>query len=410
MNALVRPLVAVLLSALALPLLAQPEASRKPITAEQKAEVLADIESIVTKDAFVPGVDFGKWPDMIQDNLTAINEAGTEVEFAQRVNQALGKFGFSHIVLYSPAAATARTSRRMVGIGVRIQIEATGIRITGIFPNSPASDSGLAEGDLIIAADGKPVRTPADLAGEDGSKVKVTVMRDTQQREYEVTRRPFSTVVPEAIERLDGRTMKVTIPTFDIGYDAKRVDEIMGEALKAENLVVDLRGNGGGAVLNLRHFASYFLTDDQPLGTFVMRSTVRGFERATGEKATDVVKVAAWSKEKIRTSSSRPRFAGRVAVLVNGGTGSASEIFAAAAREHLGARLIGSKTAGAVLASFVRPIAHGFALQYPVTDYVSTKGIRVEGNGLSPDIMTTPSRFGEPDNALVQALKVFERG
>jgi carboxyl-terminal processing protease len=399
------------LAALA-PLLALAQSKPSPISMKEKSEVLFQMEKVITKDAFVPGVDFDRWPEMIKKHRKALDAAETQVEFTGLVNGALREFGFSHIVLYSPQLAQQRTNRRMVGLGVRIQLEPNGIRVTGLFPGGPASQAGIQPGDLIVAADGKPVKGPADVQGEEDSKVRVKVLRDGKEQEFEIVRKAFSTDIPETIEWVNPKTAVVTIPTFDLGYQQKRVNELMKEAMKADNIILDLRGNGGGLVLNLMHLASFFFAQDDPLGTFVSKARVVEYEKATNRKGDPVQAVAAWVKDdlKLRPFNRSEQFKGSVAVLINGGTGSASEILAAALSEGRNSPLIGAQSAGAVLASYMRPVSNGFMLQYPVTDYVTKKGYRIEGNGLKPTLTAPPARYGEEDRAVALALQTFDRG
>lgn len=401
--------IAAFASALAI---AQPSPAG-PITEDQKAHVLADMESIITKRAYVPGVDFSKWPDLVKKHQKQIDASKDQNAFTNVMNEALEEFGFSHIVLFSPVAADARENRKMVGLGVRIEPPTPGqpvkgLRIAMVFPGTPADEVGLQAGDLIVEGNGKAVKSTADLAGEEGSKVKVTVERGSKRLDFNITRRPFSTDIPETIKWLDKDTALVTIPTFDLGYKKYAVSEIMNEAMKAKKLILDLRSNGGGRVDNLLHLASYFFDSTKPIGTFVNRSMAEAFAQETGKPATDAIAVASWTKDRLRTGAPRAeRFSGKVAVLVNGGTGSASEMMAAALKENMNAPLIGSKTAGAVLASQMFPISEKFLLQFPLMDYVTIKGYRIEGNGLKVDQEAPVARVGEEDKAVTAAVKLL---
>ncbi|MBS1724391.1 MAG: PDZ domain-containing protein [Armatimonadetes bacterium] len=380
------------------------------ITTEQKDTVLKDMESIITKSAYVPGVDFKKWPDLVLKHRKDIDAAKDDAQFTATMNEALHDFGFSHIVLFSPQAADVRNNRKMVGLGVRIQPEEKGLRIVMVFPGTPAEEVGMEPGDLIITGDGKPVKTTADLAGEEGTTVKVTVERKSKKIDFEIKRRKFSTDIPESITWVSKDTAMVTIPTFDLGYKKYRVAEIMNEAMSSKNLILDLRSNGGGQVQNLLNLASYFFDTSDPIGTFVNRLMADDYSKSTGKPGIDAIEVAKWVPDKVRLRPDTPRsehYAGKVAVLINGGTGSASEMMAAALREKKGAKLIGSKSAGAVLASLMRPISERFLLQYPVMDYVTINGLRIEGNGLVPDKEATPAVFGKADEAVALAVKTF---
>lgn len=382
-----------------------------PIAPEQKSKVLRDMENIITKRAYVPGVDFAKWPDLVKKHQKQIDEADSEPKFTGVMNEALQEFGFSHIVLFSPQAADARVNRKMAGLGVRIQPEDKGLRIVMVFPGTPAEEVGMQPGDLIISGDGKPVKTTADLAGEVGSKVKVTVERDGKKRDFDITRRMFSTDVPETLTKINDDTVMLTIPTFDLGFKKARVAELMKDVVTAKNLILDLRGNGGGRVDNLLYLAGFFFDPSQPLGTFVNRQMADEYAKGTGLPATDAILVAKWAKDRLSTTGPRAeRFQGKVVVLVNGGTGSASEMMAAALKENMNAKLVGSKTAGAVLASQMFPISEKFMLQFPLMDYVTIKGYRIEGNGLKVDEEAPIPKPGEADKALSIAQKIFANG
>lgn len=378
------------------------------LTSEVKQQVLASMERRITQNAFVPGVDFSEWPAMIEKRQDDLERANTAGQFVEVVNSALREFGFSHIVLYTPQFAENRATSQMVGIGIRIQIEENGVRVVRLFEGGPASNAGIQPGDLLIRADGRDVRGPGDIAGEEGTKVRIVALRDGREISFEVTRERFSTVIPEEIEWIDERTVRVHIPTFDAGYNRARVEEIMTEALKAEQLILDLRGNGGGQVINLIHLGGFFLGPEENLGTFVNRQNFDAFVRQTGNEEPTLQEIAERTRPIPAGRRDTEPFSGRISVLIDGGTGSASEIMAAALRDQRGAVLIGQRSAGAVLASLMTPIDGGFLLQYPVTDYVTPKGFRIEGNGLSPDLAAAIPRFGEEDQGVVRSLDYFK--
>jgi carboxyl-terminal processing protease len=390
-----------------------PPAAPPEFTSETKEAVLKAMERTINRSAFVPGVDFSRWSEFVASQKEAIDKAKTEMEFTLAVNRALQRFGFSHITLFPPDFGRQRISQTRAGIGVRIQPESTGLRVVDIFPESPAAKAGFRVGDLIFESDGKAVRSTADLAGEKGQTSKVKIRRESEEVTIEVTRSEYRTVIPETLEWKENNTAAIVkIPTFDQGYNRSNVDDIMAKAKSAKMLVLDLRGNGGGMVINLQHLMAHFLDRQaEPMGTFVGRAAVRRYEEKTGTKGADVMTIAKESEDfRVRAvASTLPPFRGRVAVLVNGGTGSASEMAAAALREIKGAKLIGQRSAGAVLASMMMPLrdAGGFWMQFPVTDYVTIKGLRIEGAGVEPDIIAGTPRFGQDDEALSRALALI---
>lgn len=393
----------------ALPALAQTPAA---ISKEAKAEVLDRVTQIVTRNAYVPGVDFTKWETFVESQRTEIDEAKDEEAFNTAVNKALRNFGFSHIVLMSPKATQARQDRSVVGIGVTIQQEEGGFRVHSVIPDAPASKGGLEPGDLLLEADGKKLESTGQITGTEGTDVVIKLIKESGiERTVTLTRSKFSTVRPETLTWVGDDAAVLKVNTFDLSYDAKRVDKLMEEAHKAKYLVLDLRSNGGGAVMNMTHMLSLLLPQGTPIGTFITRRTAERYAEETKGDPNDVVAVAKWSSSKLRTSKGKVEpFAGKIAVLVDGGSGSASEISAAALKDHLNVPLVGTRSAGAVLASIMMPLPRGYMLQYPITDYVTLKGLRLEGNGVKPDIEAPVPRFNQADEGVTKAIAALKGG
>ena len=109
-RSLVAPIVALALMASAVPAPAQ-TVDGKP---EVKQAVLEAMSSTISKRAFVPGVDFGKWKEFLDQNKEKLDAAGNDEDFAAIINGALRKFGLSHIQLHTPRAAEARRTNSTV--------------------------------------------------------------------------------------------------------------------------------------------------------------------------------------------------------------------------------------------------------------------------------------------------------
>lgn len=379
-----------------------------------KAEVVAKMNEIIARSAFVPNVDFAKWPKMLEAQNAKIEAAKTDEEFARAINGALREFGFSHIVLATPKAAKTRTSGKIVGIGITSQQTDDGIVVVRVVPKAPAAEAGLVSGDMIVEVDGKKPEGISGIAGEAGTKLVLKVKHTNgKTQDFRLTRREFSTVRPEELTWPTPDTAKLTVYTFDRSYSGDRVEELMKEAGRAKNLILDLRDNGGGAVLNLQHLGGLLMPTDKALGIVVDKGTIRRFTRETEQEPKDLVKVALKSGRKMMPfKNDIAPYMGNVSVLVNGGSGSASEILAAALQEQVGAKVIGAKSAGAVLVSVIVPVSNGFMLQYPLSDFVTPNGRRLEGAGVIPDFAVEEPRLrlpNAPDKAVEASLALFER-
>lgn len=391
-------------------------ADNDPISKEAKQDALTRLQNTLERNAFVPGVSFDKWAEMVKAHEKELDDAETVIDFANKVNGIIAEFGFSHIVFFPPSYGVQRETQQRAGIGIRVELEADGIRVADVFPDSPAAEVGLRTGDLIVESDGHPTRQVADLAGNVGDESNLTVVRGSQTLKVKVVRRMYKTIIPESLA-WQGSTAVLKVPSFDASYDAANVEKLMTEVNgKATALILDLRGNGGGRVVNLQHLGSFFLDRvTQPMGTFIGRAQVAMYERKN-EPTSDLAAIARAlpDTQRVRVSANKSNILLKipVAVLVDGASGSASEMMAASLREQLNAKVYGRKSAGAVLASVIIPLQDEskFWVQFPMTDYVTIKGLRLEGNGVVPDVESKPRVYGQPDEALdaaVKAMSVF---
>jgi carboxyl-terminal processing protease len=395
--------------------LADPPAKPTGLTPAVKAEVLNRASDLILTRAYVPGIDFSKWPAYLATQKDAIDKAQTDDDFATAIQDALENFKITHIVIHTPKMVNSRMTNSTIGIGIRINLIPEGVLVVGLIDKAPAEAAGIEVGDIITAANGAKVTGPSQIQGDEGTSVKITVKKsDGKMKDYTIVRRKFSTTRPEELTWVDKETAVLKIYTFDLAYNRDRVEDLIKQAAPAKRLIVDLRGNGGGAVLNLEHFLGTLLPDDSVMGTFIDKSLVNKFVTETKGSATDLKAMADWSPEKIRIKQNKnATYKGEVAVLVDGGSGSAAEIAAAALRDTLNSPIAGTKSAGAVLVSMMRPLPDNWVLQIPVDDYVTSKGLRLEGAGVVPDtvVAKVPSiiKKGDVDPTWVAAVDLLKK-
>ena len=369
---------------------------------EVKTQVLDRVTSILSSQAYVPGLDFGKWKEFSDAQKAKLEGSKDDEEFGLAVNEAFSKFGASHIALITPKYTELRTNGNMVGIGIGPQKTEEGTLILRTIRGAAADKAGLVPGDTIIKVDGKPADGSKGIAGPEGTSLTVTVKHaDGKTGDYVLTRAKFNTNRPEELVKVDDDTARLAVYTFDRSYDGANVEELVKQASKYKNLVLDLRDNPGGMVINVQHLLG-LLMPRTDFGTFVDRRMVQDFVDATGGKETDVAKIAEWSREtpewrgrqmKPFRNRNVPVYTGRIAVLINRFSGSGSEIAAAALRDCAGAQLVGTKSAGAVLVSYIESATNGFSIEYPVMDYVTVKGLRIEGNGVEPALKVEDPKY-----------------
>lgn len=167
----------------------------------------------------------------------------------------------------------------------------------------------------------------------------------------------------------------------------------------AHGLVIDLRGNPGGLAVMMSGLAGHLLAEPVLLGRMQTRQAQLEFRANPRLSTADGRRV-------------RP-FAGRVAILVDEQTGSASECFAGALQDLGRARVFGRRTMGEALPALTKRLASGDVLMYVIGNFVTATGRSLEGEGVIPDEivpLTTPGPSAGRDEALDAALRWLDGG
>jgi carboxyl-terminal processing protease len=399
-----------------------------PLTTEQKDAVLERTGRLVRERAFATGVDFSRWDQILAKYRSRLDEAETAEQFSRVLNRALNELGISHIDVLAPRAANERRRETFGGIGVTINNRPDALELVEVRENTPADKAGLRAGDLVVAINGNRIsainsRGREDdalgrIRGEPGSVVRLTIKRgEEDERDVEVTRGEIPQGIPARVTMIGEDAAVFSLASFTEAYERADIERMFDSIKSRPYLVIDLRSNGGGSVSNLTHLLGLVLRPGTEVGAFVSRRDAQQYERTTGEAAADPAKLAAAKEQKFRARRNPngvEPYGGQIAVLVNGASASASEIFAAAMRELREAPLVGHPTAGAVLLSTYVRMDGGFEMKVPTSDYVTTKGQRLEDSPLRPDY-TAGTRWGTrgrrpdlaEDPAVLKALEVL---
>jgi hypothetical protein len=168
----------------------------------------------------------------------------------------------------------------------------------------------------------------------------------------------------------------------------------------AHTLVLDVRGNPGGDQSGVTT-AGHLFADSMYVGALLANRWYRDHDgpptvqqwRSIPHSAKDDLLATFYALREHGVvlgvvTPREPQFAGKVFLLVNSGTGSASEPLAHLLKETGRATLVGERTAGAILAAVPHPIGDGWVLVLPEADYYTAEGIRLEGRGVHPDVRT----------------------
>jgi len=230
--------------------------------------------------------------------------------------------------------STVGGGQQSIGLGVRLGGDPPGL-VTDVAPGGPAQVAGLQAGDVIVAADGKDLSstdTPtlaAALTGAQGSTVELSIDRGSGPVSITVTRGPYyfppldSRVLPDGVGYLRLADFVISGTSLPNGTELladldRRLDEF--DAQGVQGLILDLRNNGGGSLQTTDELLGRFLPDTTRTVHELDQRGHETFELAGGRMHARQLPMA---------------------VLINGGSASASEVTAAALRGAHRASLVG---------------------------------------------------------------------
>lgn len=260
-----------------------------------------------------------------------------------------------------------------VGVGITIQKmeEDQGFQILEVVSGGPGEEAGLQVNDQLIFVEDTDVRelSAAEVRelvkGKEGTFVSMTVLRRGEHETFSVERRKVETPVA-VYEMLDGNIGLITINNFDARCAQESIDAI--EALLkngAQKLIFDVRHNPGGYASELVELLDYLL----PEGDLFRTVNYKGEENVDTSDA-DCLNIP-------------------MAVLVNAGSYSAAEFFAAALRDYDAAVIVGEQTVGKGYFQTTYALHDGSAVALSIGEYFTPKGENLAGVGVTPDQIVT---------------------
>jgi carboxyl-terminal processing protease len=279
------------------------------------------------------------------------------------------------------------------GIGAQVTMDDGFMTIVTPLVGSPAERSGLKPGDVILAIDGIPTDSLTLeegillVRGPKGTEVVLTIQSksDRTTLDISVTRDTvdlqsvfFRWIEP--LPALDGKELRnilyVQITSFRENTD-EQLEVALQELDKADipSLLLDLQYNPGGLLNETLDIASRFLGDKLIL---YQEDRDGNRQQLVGDN------------EKIDPAIP-------IAVLVNEGSASASEVLASSLQAHKRATIIGRSTYGKGRVSSYRQLADEGTLYYSIARWYSPNGTQIDGDGVTPDILVPISDSSEDD-------------
>ena len=260
------------------------------------------------------------------------------------------------------------------GIGAEIQYqEETGeIKVINVYPNTPAEKAGVKEEDIIVKVNGTEMKGMSAtevsqlVRGSEGTDVVLTIRRDKEEKEVTITRGSVDipSVTSEIIEKNNKKIGYIYVTIFAENTDAQFKTEV--EKLEKENidsLIIDLRQNTGGHLKTVTNMISMFIKKGEIIYKLKTKDNVEDFKDETEEHRTYPI-----------------------AVIIDNGSASASEVFTAALKEKYGATVIGETSYGKGKVQRAYNLSNGGMIKYTYQEWLTPDGNYIDKDGIKPNI------------------------
>lgn len=283
-----------------------------------------------------------------------------------------------------------------VGIGTEIiQYEDGTVEILDAYIDGPAYKAGIRNGDVLIKVNGESIENKtldevsAMVKGEAGTTVTLTVFREEKERAFQVTRESIDieSVSFELITYNDTKVGYMVIDIFAANTYSQFKDKL--EALEKQDidsLIIDVRGNSGGYLTTVTDILSLFMEKGDVIYQLKTKDEI--------EKITD------------QTDEKRDY---QIAVLINGGSASASELLTAALMESHEAITVGTTSYGKSKVQKTQTLSNGSSIKYTFQEWLTPSGENVGDKGITPEyeIMYESIQDSPYDTQLQKALDVL---
>ena len=307
----------------------------------------------------------------------------------------LSSYGDKYTMYYTAdeyKALKESTNGKFYGIGAVCQLSGEGgVLLVDVYDNGAGYQAGLRSGDRVVNVDGRDITdmelssAVALIKGDKGTSVTLEGIRGTERLTFSAVR-----------DAVEAKTVSYTLLDNNIGYlSISQFEEVTTKQFKAavedlqsqgmKGLVIDIRNNPGGLLDTVVGMLKYMLPD----GLIVYTEDKQGNRKEYKGQDNDEFNLP-------------------LAVIVNGNSASASEIFAGAIQDYGKGTIIGTQTYGKGIVQTVKPLTDGSAIKFTIAKYFTPKGQDIHGKGVTPDMVVEYDTDADVDTQLDAAIKNVE--
>lgn len=351
----------------------------KAILQDSPKVVLDEAWQIVNREYVDPNFNQVDWQQVHRD-LLAKTYSSPEAAYSA-LRDALKQLNDPYTRFMTPEEFRAfqdSTQGELVGVGMQLELNKQTQALTVVKPieNSPALRAGVQAGDRILQIDGQSTQGMAVdkaaqlIRGQADTSVKLVLQRQNGAP-FALTLTRQQITLPTVVSdlRVEGshRVGYIRLAEFS-SHAAEQMQEAINtlESEQADEFVLDLRGNPGGRLDQAVHIAQMWLDS----GDIVRTVDRNGNAEQMRARHTALTQLP-------------------LAVLVDGGSASASEILTGALKDDHRAVVVGTQTFGKALVQQVHPLADGSGLNVTIAHYFTPSGLDINHKGITPDFVVS---------------------
>jgi carboxyl-terminal processing protease len=303
-------------------------------------------------------------------HLSGVSKENLEAEAIQGMLESLNDSYAKYYTADEWQKEQSFYTQQYVGIGIQKVMTGQTLKVSKVYPNSPAAEAGIQKDDLITHVNGEainekdPQAVEVLLVGEVGSELTLKVMRENEPLSFKLTRRVINYPTVES-HSFDNHIGYIKITHFGLETDEEFSEQLQLMKEKgASSLILDLRSNPGGDLQTTINIAKHFI-----------RKGIMIYVRSNTDVTEPVVILDGQELDM------------QVYILMNEYSASASEVLAGALQYQINAVVIGQQSYGKGQIQEMYELSNGGMLKFTAAEYLKPDKQPVHGFGINPDIV-----------------------
>lgn len=341
---------------------------------------------LVAQKIFLPDEQVRPWREVCLKRSQLVKISSPSALIAKDMNNLMALLEVSHLEVLEARKVKEVWQGAILETGIEARFIDGELVVTEVYPDSPASESGIVLGDVILSVNGASTNQ-WEVKTEKGD---YEILRQKDNVKALVKLEPRELVVDQSVKVLPLRQINyIRVPSFRASFfDDDQMRRIKDQLRLNKANIVDLRGNQGGNFVAGLRFLSLFFCEATIIGDLHRPRSGSDSKAELVDDLNDLNQIQMLNQNRqliLKTYPSASCLSGKTIVLVDGKTASTAELVAQALREHKDARIWGESSRAQLLVGLWYPfdeLSPGAQVVIPEAIYTSSQGRVIEGKGV----------------------------